>query len=84
MPAKNKKISCAPIDVLDVTPSLACITDMLVGEGDLFWHERIRHELAKAGFDTDRIEHDAPEASIWSDGPELQPLVLVLEKPADA
>ncbi len=30
------------------------------------------------------IEHDAPEASIWSDGPELKPLVLVLAKPADA
>ena len=37
---------------------------MLVGEGDLFWHDKIRRVLAAAGFDTDRIEREECH-SIW-------------------
>ena len=68
MPAKKRKICRAPIAELDATPSLAGITDMLVGEGDLFWHDKIRGVLAAAGFDTDRIEREEchPVWQLWT------------------
>jgi len=58
----------APISELDATPSLAGITDMLVGEGKFYWHERIRRELAKAGFETSRIEREDyhPVWQLWT------------------
>ena len=62
MPTKNRKICRAPITELDAAPSQHRLVDMLVGEGDLFWHEKIRRVLAAAGFRTDWIkrEEDVP------------------------
>jgi hypothetical protein len=68
MPTKKKKTSRTPIADLDAPPSLACLTDKLVGEGDLFWHDKIRSILADAGFDTDRIEREDyhPIWKLWT------------------
>ena len=55
---KKRKLCRAPITELDAAPSPDRLINMLVGEGDLFWHDTIRRVLAAAGFDTDRIERE--------------------------
>ena len=56
MLAKNNKISSATVADLDAPPSR--LSDMLVAEGDLYWHKRIVRIFAAAGIETRRIERE--------------------------